>query len=178
MSPVVHRYVALLRGINVGTANQIAMTDLAAVFVSLGYTDVVTLLRSGNVVFSASRSLGPAATVALEEELASVTGVRARMLLVTAERFHAIAEANPLLGIADDPSLMVITFLPEAPPAALAVPVDLAPEVLVVGPDAIYQWCPLGVSKSRVPLSWFRALGPTATTRNQRTVEKLRALLG
>jgi uncharacterized protein (DUF1697 family) len=173
-----HRYVALLRGINVGTANQIAMSDLRAVFVSLGYTEVETLLRSGNVVFTATRSLGPAATSALEDELKSVTGVGARMLLVAADRFHAIAEANPLLPVADNPSLMVITFLPESPPATLEVPSDLEPELLVVGPDAIYQWCPLGVSKSKVPLSWFRALGPTATTRNQRTVDKLRGLLG
>ena len=44
-------YVALLRGINVGKAKRIAMADLRALLEGLGYTDVATLLNSGNVVF-------------------------------------------------------------------------------------------------------------------------------
>jgi len=44
--------VALLRGINVGKAKRIAMADLRALIEGLGYTDVRTLLNSGNVVFS------------------------------------------------------------------------------------------------------------------------------
>ncbi|MGH7659270.1 MAG: DUF1697 domain-containing protein, partial [Gemmatimonadales bacterium] len=44
------RHVALLRGINVGTARRVAMADLRALMESLGYTGVRTLLNSGNVV--------------------------------------------------------------------------------------------------------------------------------
>src|ERR1043165_9069038 len=46
------RYVALFRGINVGKAKRIAMADLRALLVELGYSRVATLLNSGNVVFS------------------------------------------------------------------------------------------------------------------------------
>src|SRR5262245_22647522 len=46
------RRVALLRGINVGTANRIAMADLRKLFERLGHRDVATLLNSGNVVFT------------------------------------------------------------------------------------------------------------------------------
>ena len=46
-------HVALLRGINVGTAKRIAMADLRGVMTGLGYSDVRTLLNSGNVVFTA-----------------------------------------------------------------------------------------------------------------------------
>ncbi len=46
------RYVALFRGINVGKAKRIAMADLRALLESLGYTDVKTLLNSGNAVFT------------------------------------------------------------------------------------------------------------------------------
>lgn len=167
------RYVALLRGINVGGNNRIAMADLRAAFESIGCTDVATLLQSGNVVFT-SAGLDPGA---LEDSIAGITGVRVRVLVLSAEAFRAIAAANPLLDIADDPSRLVTTFLDAPPPAGLPDEATLAPEVAVLTDVAMYQWCPDGVSRSKVPLSYFRALGPVATGRNQRTVEKLLALL-
>ena len=51
-------HVALLRGINVGTAKRVAMEDLRALMGGLGYGDVRTLLNSGNVVFSANGRSG------------------------------------------------------------------------------------------------------------------------
>src|SRR5688572_4013562 len=51
------QYVALLRGINVGTAKRVAMADLRALVEGLGYQNVRTLLNSGNVVFG-----GPSAS--------------------------------------------------------------------------------------------------------------------
>ena len=50
------RYIALLRGINVGGKNKIAMADLKQGVVALGYSDAVTHLNSGNVVFSSERT--------------------------------------------------------------------------------------------------------------------------
>ena len=52
--------IALLRGINVGRAKRIAMADLRSVFEELGFTEVRTVLNSGNVVFgSAPRQRPP-----------------------------------------------------------------------------------------------------------------------
>ena len=47
-------HVALLRGINVGKAKRVAMADLRGLMEELGYTEVRTLLNSGNVVFHRS----------------------------------------------------------------------------------------------------------------------------
>lgn len=47
------KYFAFLRGINISGKNKIAMSDLKAEFVGLGFTDVETYLNSGNVRFSA-----------------------------------------------------------------------------------------------------------------------------
>jgi uncharacterized protein (DUF1697 family) len=52
------RYVALLRGINVGGKNPIKMTDLKACFEAEGFEDVATYIQSGNVVFTSDRSAG------------------------------------------------------------------------------------------------------------------------
>lgn len=46
------RYVALLRGINVGGKNKIPMSELKQGFIELGYEQVVTHLNSGNVLFT------------------------------------------------------------------------------------------------------------------------------
>lgn len=51
MSATSHRWVALLRGVNVGRANRIAMADLRALVEALGGLDAPTLLTSGSVVF-------------------------------------------------------------------------------------------------------------------------------
>lgn len=45
------RYIALLRGINISGKNKIAMSELKASFLELGYTEVSTYLNSGNVIF-------------------------------------------------------------------------------------------------------------------------------
>src|SRR5688572_18319834 len=49
------RYVALLRGINVGGKGIVKMTALKAAFEKLGYTDVTTFIQSGNVLFSSTK---------------------------------------------------------------------------------------------------------------------------
>jgi len=165
------KYVAMLRGINVSPTTRVAMADLRVAFGK--YTDVETILQSGNVVFSAP-SFGPSALVALEDEIANKTGFEARVIVLSADDFRAAVAANPLTG--DDPSRLVTTFL-DAPPARLTLPGDLGDEKVVVTDAAIYQWCPNGVSKSKLTPAWWKRLGPLATGRNQRTLEKIAALL-
>lgn len=171
------RYVALLRGINVGTAKSIAMSDLSACFEALGFTGVRTLLRSGNVVFDAD---GPVDSLALERAIAAATGVTAGVVVVDDGRLRQIVNENPLASVASDPSRALVYFLDPVPDdTGLGRPSDddLLPERLAFGPHAIYQWCPDGISKSRVPVKFFTTLGTTATGRNLRTVEKLVAML-
>lgn len=47
-------YIALLRGINVGGKNKIAMPELKKMFEEIGYQNVVTYINSGNIVFSSN----------------------------------------------------------------------------------------------------------------------------
>ena len=49
------KYVALLRGINVGGKNMIKMPDLKQAFISIGMQDVSTYIQSGNVLFSSDK---------------------------------------------------------------------------------------------------------------------------
>ena len=171
-------YVALLRGINVGRAKQVSMADLATVFGSCGFANVRTVLRSGNVVFESASPVDDSTAALLEGELLRRTGVASSMVLITGEDLRRIAAENPLLQTATDPSRLMVGFASQPPDSSLAPDArTLDPEVLVVGERAVYQWCPDGVSNSRVPESFWRQVAPVVTVRNWRTVTRLLDLL-
>ncbi|MGH1522999.1 DUF1697 domain-containing protein [Leifsonia sp. L25] len=171
--------VGLIRGINVGGNARVAKADLAAAFEAAGFEDVVTLLQSGNVVFRGPGAPTAEQADAVTSALAESSGVSAGVVLLPEERFRRIAADNPLLDVADDDSRLVVTFLDHDLPAGVSAPDDaaLSPEIVRLGQRAVYQWSPLGVSKSTVSGAFWRSLGPVATGRNQRTVLRLIAEL-
>ena len=93
---MIDRRVALLRGINVGTAKRIAMVDLRQVFEDLGYRDVRTLLNSGNVVFTVDKSRGGADGTRIQKVIADRLGVSARVIVLNRKEVAAAVEENPL----------------------------------------------------------------------------------
>ncbi|WP_394768267.1 DUF1697 domain-containing protein [Lacisediminihabitans sp.] len=173
------RYVALLRGINVGTAKAISMADLAEVFAGLGFSAVRTVLRSGNVAFSSADPLAVDAARSIEAAVHSSTGVQSSVLLLAGADLAEIVAANPLLGVATDGSKSFVTFA-SSMPDRLEVPqaAAIAPELLAVGERAIYQWMPNGSQQTRVPRSFWKQFDGTVTARNWNTVTRLLDLVG
>jgi len=104
------KYVAFLRGINVGGNKKVPMSELKKVFESLGFTDVKTLLNSGNVVFESGK--GDAET--LEKELEKKFGFQINLILRTFEELKKLADSNPFKGISLSPDTrFYVTFLYE-----------------------------------------------------------------
>jgi uncharacterized protein (DUF1697 family) len=172
--------VALLRGINVGKAKRVAMADLKKVAESLGYTNVRTLLNSGNMVFTAQSGKPLAIGRALEKAIESKLGVASRVTVLTAEELEAIARANPLAKQATDPTRLLVTILADSSFAARLSDVGKAkwkPEAFALGERAAYLWCPPGQLDSPLARAVFKALGEGCTSRNWATIEKLRALV-
>ena len=91
-------YVALLRGINVGGKNKLAMAELKSLFASLGFEDVVTYIQSGNVVFRSASDDADALSVEIEREIAALSGIKPAVLLRTPKELATIAERNPYLS--------------------------------------------------------------------------------
>jgi uncharacterized protein (DUF1697 family) len=176
-------FVALLRGVNVGRANRVAMADLRALLADLGYGDVRTLLNSGNAVFTAAAPVDDPAAVAqlIEESLAVRLGVRTMVIMVRSRDLTEAIADNPLGDIADDSARLLVAF-PSRPAdlegLAPLANIDWAPEALAVGSRAAYLWCPGGVAESRLWREVSRALGDRLTARNWTTVLKLQALVG
>jgi uncharacterized protein (DUF1697 family) len=172
----VTRYVALLRGINVGAHRRVAMADLRALMGGLGYGDVQTLLQSGNAVFAAEGS-PERVTRDLEREIAAKLGVEVEVVVRTGEELAGVIERDPLGEVVSDPKRYQVSFLSAQPDAELArelAALDFAPERCVFSGREIYAWHPDGIHSSKLAklLSGPR-LGVTATARNWNTVVKL-----
>ena len=89
------RYVALLRGINVGGKNLIAMTKLKVCFENEGFEDVATYIQSGNVLFTSGKSGRVKLTRRIEDELSTVFNFQASVALRTREQMRDIVERAP-----------------------------------------------------------------------------------
>jgi uncharacterized protein (DUF1697 family) len=175
------RQVALLRGINVGRAKRVAMADLRALVEDLGFSDVRTLLNSGNVVYTATRVAPRDAAARIEKALPGRTGVSAKVVALSAAEVDAIIRNNPLLEAATDPSRMLVAVLTDPRDLERLEPLsreNWAPEGLALGERVAYMWCRDGILVSRVLEAVGRALGTAVTMRNWATLTKIHALLG
>lgn len=174
-------YIALLRGINVGRAKRIAMADLRKIMADLGYTDVRSVLNSGNVVFSAAPLDPVAAAATIEETLVLKLGVAARVIVLTSDELMTIIEENPLLPVATDPSRLLAFILADPTMRAAVEPLcelDWGGGALALGQRAVYVWCPAGVLDSAAAAALGKQLGDATTSRNWTTLSKLHALCG
>jgi uncharacterized protein (DUF1697 family) len=169
------RYVALLRGINLGPRNKIAMGRLRTACESVGYEDVATYIQSGNVVFSTDRTATGALERTIEHTIESTFDLRVAVLVRTAAEMRRTVKLNPFPE-ADSRSLHV-TFLSARPlPSALKAHGARAAdhdEFKVVGRD-LYLHLPNGFGRSKLASTPVeRTLEVTGTTRNWRTVTTL-----
>jgi uncharacterized protein (DUF1697 family) len=174
------RYVALLRGVNVGKGNRVPMAELRALLETLGFTDVRTLLNSGNALFAGAKAPPSSHAGRIRVALAGKLGVDVPVIVKSAADIAAIEEGNGLLSIVSNPSRLLVAFTAEpktlADLAALA-PLVRAPERLLIGKHAAYLWCPNGSLESKAGAALLGKLGRAATTRNWATVLKIGALV-
>jgi uncharacterized protein (DUF1697 family) len=155
------RFVALLRGINVGGNRIIKMEKLREIFAGAGAKDVATYIQSGNVVFSHPR---PTA-LRFERAITEATGFAVPVMLRSAAEMNAIAHP-----FADDAFTHVM--FAAAPLENIAVAAT-APEAFVVAGRDIYLYLPNRLGNSKLAV----ALGKLpVTARNWRTVQQLRAM--
>lgn len=174
------KYVALLRGINVGKAKRVAMAELRDAVEALGGTAVQTVLNSGNVCFQSAKRNPSVLASGLKSILKNRLQVDCAVQVFEAVAFRAILAANPLAQSAEDPARFLVVFVtsPDAlVPIRKCLPMSCPPDRLVVGDAAAYLWCDAGILESPVFKLVTRAAGDTITTRNWSTVQRLLAVL-
>jgi uncharacterized protein (DUF1697 family) len=167
------RYVALLRGVNVGGVS-VKMADLAEVVRGLGYDDVKTVLASGNVLFTTSDAAS-AAKGKLEAALRERFGYEAWVHVLAQEKVRAIAEGYPFERTSDRHAYIVFILKPELLEALLAVELDPAVDRAARGDGVLYWSTPKGSTLDSA-MGKAQSAGkhkPWLTTRNLNTLEKL-----
>ena len=176
-----NRYVALLRGINVGGKNRLAMADLAAICRAAGCQDVVTYIQSGNVVFTADPEVAATLAGVVTARIAADFGLRVPVILRSIAEVESVVESNPLIAGGLPVDLLHVMFLADQPtPDRLSL---LDPErspldtYRLVGRE-VYLHLPNGVAGSKLTNAYVDSkLGTISTSRNWRTVIKLREML-
>jgi uncharacterized protein (DUF1697 family) len=176
------RYVALLRGINVGGRNLIKMTALAAVFKELGFADVATYIQSGNVLFSATASDPDRLEKEIEEALSKKFEYESRLVAVSRDQLKAAIQGAPK-GFGRDPVKFRydVIFLKRPLTAAEAIkriPVEEGVDTPGTANEVLYfSRLAEKAAQSRLPrvtqLPEYRYM----TIRNWNTVTKLLSLM-
>ena len=168
--------VALLRGINLGPRNRVAMPELRDLLSAAGFKDVRTYVQSGNVVLASDAD--PAELEAeVERLIAERFDLEVGVVVRTGGELAEVVARNPLADVAVEPKRYQVTFLAEplGPDqverlAALAA----GSERFLADGRELYAWHPDGVARSKL---WAKlgskGLGVKATSRNWATVTTL-----
>jgi uncharacterized protein (DUF1697 family) len=180
------RYAALLRGINLGGRNKVAMADLRQLAAALGHAEVATYIQSGNLVFSSDEEDAIALADALEAEIARSLGVRSAVVVLSRAGIAQVIADNPFPQ-ESDPKALHAVFHREPISAERIAAVAAAEEkarakgsrdqAAVVG-ATLFMRTPDGLGRSELAAQLARSVTKTeGTARNWATVNRLLAML-
>ena len=175
-------HVALLRGINVGGKNRLAMADLAALFTDAGAKDVRTYIQSGNVVFGASAKSVERIASAVVRGIAADHGLEVPIVLRSGAELARVLAENPYLAKKAAPEHLHVAFLAHLPAKknAAALDPERSPgDALTLRGRDLYLHLPNGAGKTKITNVWLdKTLGTVSTVRNWRTVTTLAEMAG
>ena len=181
-------HIALLRGINVGGRNKVAMADLREVVAGLGHTGVSTYIQSGNVLFTSDEADTEVLGTALEEAVTRSLGVKPSVIVLSREELARVVRDTPYPDEPNPKLVHAVFFRGPVPPGseeAIEAGQRRAAErgsgrdsARIVG-TTLFVHTPDGFGRSELALYLLgRSASPCAagTARNWSTVTKLLAL--
>ena len=170
------RYVALLRGINVGGKNRLPMADLRDIFTAAGCGAVRTYIQSGNAVFEATQDLAEAVPETVALAIGERFGYETSVIVRSGEELRRIAASNPF-DTSGDPRFLLVAFLLDTPTADSVSRLDpdrSPPDEFAVRGSNVYLRYPNGVARSKLTNEYLAGqLQTVSTMRNWRTVLRL-----
>ena len=177
------RYIAILRGINVGSGRKVPMADLRKLCESLELLNVQTYIQSGNVVFElAKQEAIPQLENRLQQAFTGTFDFDIPVLVRTLGEWAESISKNPFLKEENvDIERLHLTCLKEFPAPDLLQKIKaiqyLPDRYEIIGKD-VFIFCAAGYGTSKLVNSFFESkLKVSATTRNWKTVLKLNELV-
>jgi uncharacterized protein (DUF1697 family) len=173
------KFVAFLRGINVGGNKLIKMEDLKKCFAAVGFKNVKTILASGNVLFESTNADEDALAKKIADKLKAELGFDVGIQIRSIDEIQKLADRAPFKKIKVTPDTrLYITFLPQEPKSKLKIPYE-SPEkdfkILEVTSREICSVVTLSPGRGTLDMMGFveKEFGKNITTRNWNTVGKI-----
>jgi uncharacterized protein (DUF1697 family) len=177
----VARYVALIRGINVGGHRRVSMGDLRELTESLGHESVSTYVQSGNVLFESGARSERKLEQGFEQAIATELGHDVRVMVRSAGHLGRIVDQNPFAGRKPEPKQLHVVFLAEKAAASKLRSIDMAayaPDEMSASGRDLYVYLPNGAGRANLTNAILeKQLGVPGTMRNWRTVTTLADML-
>lgn len=165
------RYIAFLRGVSPVNAK---MPELKTCFLAAGFKDVLTVLSSGNVVFSTRTSTLPSLQKRAEKAMLESLGHTFATVIRPADYLQALIASDPFAEFKLSPKAKrVVTFLRDAPSLTVELPIerDGAAILKLAAAEVFTAYEPS--PKGPVFMTMLeRAFGKDITTRTLDTVKK------
>jgi uncharacterized protein (DUF1697 family) len=170
------RQAVLLRGVNVGGRNRLAMGAFRSLLEELGCRDVATYLQSGNAVVRWAGS-GSSLEKAVEQALRDRLDLPVSVLVRSARQLDAAVAGNPFAGEQLDPTQLHVVFLSGQLDPGVLDEAALRPDRVAVGDRLLYvHYAGSSRDSPAAKLLGSKRFPLVATARNWRTVLALRDL--
>ena len=174
------KYVAFLRGINVGGKNKIKMETLREILSAQGFENVATYINSGNIIFETARNDDVEIAVNIETAIEKEFGSKIKTIVRTVDEIKNIVADNPFGQFENDKDVHVF-FLDEPMPEEkreLLLSNNSAVETYVVRDREIFCHLKISVLDSLMGKDYIaKKLKISSTARNWRTVNKVSELM-
>ncbi|NJN78972.1 MAG: DUF1697 domain-containing protein [Saprospiraceae bacterium] len=172
------KYIALLRGINVGGNKKIKMADLRDLLTENGFENVKTYIQSGNVVFEHSAKAASELVDKMMNIITEKYGFEVKVVIKTVAEIETITNRIPKSILQDIPHnrvfAMLLDAIPEKESTNKLLEIDFSPDAISIQNDVVYIVCPNGVSNSKLNNNFIeKQLKVSGTSRNYKTMAKL-----
>lgn len=172
-------YIAFLRGINVGGHQKVNMEDLRALFTSIGFSNVKTLLNSGNVIFDAPEQSAETLQLKIEQSLEQKYGYKISTIVRSKKNLQKLSDRKVFKDITiTKETRLYVTFLTEPGKGTISIPYKSPEgqmEILAVIDNVVFSVVVISNNKNTTDLMGVmdKEYGKKVTTRNWNTIEKL-----
>ena len=171
------KYVAFLRGINVGGKNKVKMETLREICAGIGFENVKTYINSGNIIFETAQSDDKIIAEKIEKAIEDEFGLNIRTIVRSIAEIKNIVENNPFEGQFENDKDLHVFFLDEElsdEKRELLLAQANENEMFAFHPRTILCNLRISILDSAVGKGFIdKKLKVSATARNWRTVNKV-----
>lgn len=174
------KYVALLRGINVGGNNKVDMKQLKLVFEKLGHENVVTYINSGNIVFESTLDNESAIVAEIEKGIEKEFGISIRVIIRNKSNIDLVVSKIKATWQNDSEQRTDVLFLWDEVnnnEVLQSIAINKVDEVQYANGAVIWHFLKKDYNKSGMSVFVKNPLYKQVTVRNCNTVRKLNKLL-